>query len=243
MGEPIAGSVTETPAMPVGCGDAVGSAPVRGVGRAGPLRQAVTITLHTRIAGELWEGRRRTHRRPALLGVDEFAHRVHSLSRAAALDDPYADWWLCRAQRALEDGRRHLQRFAESLEQYTAQQLPQGVHAEAVASDAVERIPVRFATPLGFMAAYLLVDFDQVARLILSAQHLALLNASQGYQMMGQATRIVRLALRSTYGFRRTGVTRADVAAGTKIAHLAAQQMGACPQNILERARRGQKAL
>lgn len=175
---------------------------------AGTLHQTVRISLHTRIACSLWAGRPRQPgcRHPALPGVFQFAARVHAISRVAAGGDQCAQQRLHLVENALRQGRGQLQYLSESIELYVARQLPAGVCADVPVSGEVQQFEVRFATPQGFMAAYLLVDFDLVARQVLSARYLALLNATQCHQMLRQAMRIVRVNLQSGYGMSQQTV-------------------------------------
>ena len=76
----------------------------------GPLTRAEVplLTLHTRLGKGLFAGRRATAKRPAIIGLRQFAAQVRVIGDHAGRDDPYADWWLCETGCGVADGQRYV---------------------------------------------------------------------------------------------------------------------------------------
>lgn len=207
--------------------------------RAGGLRSEITITLQTRAASKLWYGRRASNEngKHGLMGAVKFAALVRSISDAAAIDDPYADMWLLRLQNGLLEARARLNRYANTIEEFVTSRLPEGLTVGDALSVRAEIIRLQFATPFGYMAAYLVADFDKVARKVLLGRHIALLDTATSERMLFEGSKIVHFAISQVNGYQFTGVTRDDVTANNPSAQRAFQSMGKCPDDIL----RGEK--
>lgn len=212
--------------------------------RAGGLRSEITITLQTRAASKLWYGRRESNQnnKAALLGAVKFAALVRNITEAAAIDDPYADWWLLRLQTGLLEARDRLTKYSDTIEKFVAAQIPEGLSVGEALSINAEQISLRFATPFGFMAAYLIADFDKVARKVLLGRHIALLDTAMSERMLFEGSKIVRFAISQVHGYRFTGVTRADIAANSPNAQRAFESMGKCPDDVLSGEKRSDYA-
>jgi integrating conjugative element protein (TIGR03761 family) len=86
-----------------------------------------------------------------------------------------------------------------------------------------------FGTPYGFMGAYLLSDYDELARTVLTAQHCAVIDRQRAGELIRACGNAVRRVYQLPAAWRRTDITRDDVRHGTDAAVNAAHLMGAVP--------------
>jgi integrating conjugative element protein (TIGR03761 family) len=99
-----------------------------------------------------------------------------------------------------------------------------------------------FGTPYGFMGAYLLSDYDELARTVLTAHHCAVIDRQRAGELIRACGNAVRRVYQLPAAWRRTDITRDDVRRGTDAAINAAQLMGAVPQEVLAMKRRARFA-
>ncbi len=88
------------------------------------------------------------------------------------------------------------------------------------------------------MGAYLLSDYDELARSVLTAQHCALVGRDQAGELIRGGGNAVRRVYQLPTVWRRTDITRDEVRKGTDAASNAAQLMGALPPEVLEMKKR-----
>ena len=212
--------------------------------RASALRGGVMIRLHTHHASRLWSGRRqdKSTGREAIKSFPHFGGLLRTLTQAATQDDPWADWWLMRVQDHIDDGRSKLKQLLDAVEAFMQNQLPDEVsYMNAMSSKPLE-IEVRFDSPLAYQAAYLLADFDKLARHVQMARHYGLIAREQTEQLLNQGAKVIRSILSRVDDWKFTGATRDDVAANNPKAIAAREKMGDCPQEILAGEKRSRYA-
>lgn len=200
----------------------------------GGLRGQAELLVQTRYAQKLVVGRGKYEKDdpPAIIGLIRFAMLMRRLWDASELDDPYADWYLLQTQENLEHGHEELKHLKQQIEQRL--QGVQGVQITVAESHEPVRIPLHFANPYGYMGAYLISDYDQFARAVLTARHVGLLSRDESERMLHQnGGRLVRRAFSSAQGFKYCGVTRDDMAANNAKARAAIEAMGELPQEVL----------
>jgi integrating conjugative element protein (TIGR03761 family) len=88
------------------------------------------------------------------------------------------------------------------------------------------------------MGAYLLSDYDELARGALTAQHCALVGRDQAGELIRAGGNAVRRVYQLPTVWRRTDITRDEVRKATDAAINAAQLMGALPPDVLEMKKR-----
>lgn len=198
----------------------------------GPLRSESWIALQTLQAQRLVRGRKAVDGQPRIVGLAGFGTRLRTIWTAVRADDPWADWWLIRVQDALELADTELHALVAHVEGLLAH--PAGVSVTPAQSAQPLRIPLAFSNPYGYRGAYLLAKFDVLTRAVLTAEHVALIGRDTGRRLIQDAGRQVRRAFLAPEGYQCRGVTRADVAAGTRDALDARARMGDVPIDILE---------
>lgn len=100
------------------------------------------------------------------------------------------------------------------------------------------RIPLTFSHPYAFRGAYLIADFDETVRALLTARHVGLMSTRESERLLDRAARAVRRAYLSPVGYEYLGITREDVAQGTARAQQAKEVMGELPAAILSSEQR-----
>tara|TARA_Y100001933_G_scaffold73233_1_gene74688 strand:- start:4450 stop:5181 length:732 start_codon:yes stop_codon:yes gene_type:complete len=200
----------------------------------GALRGEVRLTLQTRQAQRLLEGRPRRPGQPAIRGLMGFADATRDIWRAAQEDDPYADWFLLRIEQRLQHSGRLLQALKSEVLDF-AKDSP----LDWTAADSSEpaRVQLRFATPYAYRGAHLLSDFDRAARLVLTSRHLGILDLEAADAFLNRGGRIVRGAFDSVNGYRRFNIDRDAVMSGSPAARRAQVAMGELPAEVLAEER------
>jgi len=84
----------------------------------GPLRSRTILQVQIRKAHALVRGRRQDGAKPAIIGLVRFAALLGPIYAAAARDDPWADWWLIKVERLLDEGGRLVRRAFHAADGY-----------------------------------------------------------------------------------------------------------------------------
>ncbi len=210
----------------------------------GALRSEITLTVHTRAAIQVWMGRRPSDGTPGgyIMGVGRFAAICRDMEKSSELDDPWADLYFIKTEEALEQAKQRIAQLARQLEALIQDQVPEELNIGAALSQAPQEIELRVKSFLAFRAVYLLTDLDRLARQALLAQHVGVIGRRAGAQIIHEAQKHFRLALRIAADWVFTGVNRDDCAARNQRARDAAEKMGAVPEDILSGERRSPNA-
>lgn len=200
----------------------------------GGLRGSATLTVQTRQAQRLVHGRapRPSEGKPAIVGLVRFATTMRRIWTAASRDDPWADWKLLQTYEALTESREGVRAIHEQVENKLESMA--GVEISIAESLEPVQVPLEFHNPYGYMGAYLISDYDQCVRAILTARHVGLMERDPSEKELYRAGRLVRSAFNVPQGWRFYGVTRDDVAANNARAQRALEAMPLPPQDILE---------
>lgn len=197
----------------------------------GGLRGEAQLLIQTRKAQILVRGRAPAKDRPGIPGLVRFGLIARRMWIASSLDDPYADWYLIKVLEALDDGREELQamqgKVAKILEGV------RGVELTIGESDSPIQVPLRFANPYGYMGAYLIADYDELARTVLTAKHVGLMVRDDAERMLALGGRLVRRVFSATQGWKYLSVTRDDMAANNARARKAIETMGEIPDKAV----------
>ncbi len=200
----------------------------------GPLRGISNLRLETRRGQMIFEGRkaRLEDGVAAIIGLRSFASYLRTIWDAAGKNDPYADWWLLRVQRIMEEKEIWMD---EKIIEYEAklQQFPNMTHEVAHSISPVER-DLRFSIPYSFKGAMLLMKHDQLTKTIMTANHVGMVNSNDAHMDIEKSAKAVRTAFQSVTGYRFTGVTRDCIYAMNPVAQKASEIMGPCPSGILD---------
>ena len=198
----------------------------------GPLRGTVTLILQTAFAQRLVNGRLANGTQNGLLGLFAFADLLRRIWYASEAEDPYADWWLLKVERALAQAEQAVQNLQipvmTSLSKFEAMVIVPATSVRPVATS------LAFTTAQAFRAAQLIGRCDGLARAILTARHVGCMPAQAAAVSLWRIGHAIRSAFSRSRGFIQTGITRADLRNATPRAAYGVQQMGILPSAILD---------
>ena len=206
---------------------------------SGPLRSAITIELHTHLATRLWQGRQATPEEQiyGIIGMPRFLNIMNMLRLDATTDNPYADMLTLLLDERLHAARQEMDSLIDSLKSIF-KLLPETMTIENCLSIQPARFPVFSSSPLGFIAIYLLTDFDKLMRNLMLAHHMALVNRVELNDLRQRGGNLIRSIFVLAQRYRRIPVTRQDIREGNARASAAQEQAGPVPDDILDGTRR-----
>lgn len=207
----------------------------------GSLRSAMSLTLHTHHASRIWHGRAASDGKPAIIGLNGFLSIMSKMKRGAEQDDPYSDWWMLRIEDKLADTKARLLDVRQQIDQVLADVPPALSLGENLNVQPVQ-LPLFVNAQLGFMAVYLLADYDDLARRLILAHHTALIDRQNLERWLADGAHGLRSLFSLAYQYRYSGCTRDDFAAKNAAARAAIEKYGDLPQNVLEGTRRSRYA-
>ncbi|HEJ1143815.1 TPA: TIGR03761 family integrating conjugative element protein [Pseudomonas aeruginosa] len=207
----------------------------------GALRSAMSLTLHTHHASRIWHGRAPSEGRAGIIGLNGFISAMNKMKRGSEQDDPYSDWWMLRVEDKLADTKTRLQTLREQVDQALADVPPALTLGENMNVQPV-KLPLFVNAQLGFMAVYLLADYDDLARKLILAHHTALIDRSTLERWLNDGAHALRSLFSLAQQYRYSGTTRDDFAAKNAAAHAALEKFGELPQDVLEGTRRSRFA-
>lgn len=207
----------------------------------GALRSAMDLTLHTHHAARVWHGRAATDDKNGIIGLSGFVGIMNKMKRGAEMDDPYSDWWIIQVEEKIAASKTELSAIQEQLDQIMSG-LPQTLNIGDNLSIHPVKLPLFINAQLGFMAVYLLTQFDELARRLLLAHHTALIGRRDMELWLNAAGHVLRSLFGLAQRYRYSGATRDDFVTNNARAREAREAFGELPQDILEGTRRSEFA-
>ncbi|MGR0116452.1 PFL_4669 family integrating conjugative element protein [Ralstonia pseudosolanacearum] len=207
----------------------------------GSLRSAMSLTLHTHHASRIWHGRAAAEGRAGIMGLNGFIAVMNKMKRGAEQDDPYSDWWMLRIEEKLEQTKTTLQTLREQVDHVLADVPPALSLGENLNVQPV-KLPLFVNAQLGFMAVYLLADYDDLARKLILAHHTALIDRHTLERWLNEGAHALRSLFSLAQQYRYSGTQRDDFAANNAAARAALEKYGELPQDVLEGTRRSRYA-
>lgn len=203
----------------------------------GRMTGDVKIILHTRQAHRLYHGRRRDTKNKIepVTGLIRFAGQMNQIWLASGRDDPYADYFLFEIERAIETADENIKELIDELAQKNEQLAQRGYRITLQESTQPIELSLKFAPEFTHKAALTLLEYDYLVRLVLSLRHAAVLKREQANHYLVSAAGRIRHAFEMSLRYKRTMVTRDDIAANNGKAQDAAAKLRIkLPQPILE---------
>jgi integrating conjugative element protein (TIGR03761 family) len=207
----------------------------------GALRSAMQLTLHTHHAARIWHGRTAAEGRPGIIGLNGFVAIMNKMKRGAEQDDPYSDWWMLRVEDKVAQTKATLQALREQVDQALADVPPALTLGDNLNIQPV-RLPLFINAQLGFMAVYLLADYDDLARRLILAHHTAMIDRRTLERWLNDGAHALRSLFSLAQQYRYSGTQRDDFAANNAAARAAREKFGELPQDVLEGTRRSRFA-
>lgn len=207
----------------------------------GSLRSAMSLTLHTHHASRIWHGRTAVEGKPGIIGLNGFVAIMTKLKRGAEQDDPYSDWWMLRIEEKLGVTKERIQLIREQVDQ-TLADVPPALSLGDNLNVQPVKLPLFVSSQHGFMAIYLLADYDELARRLILAHHTALIDRTTLERWLDDGAHELRSLFSLAQQYRFSGATRDDFAAKNAAARAALEKFGELPQDVLEGTRRSRFA-
>ncbi|MBU3058536.1 PFL_4669 family integrating conjugative element protein, partial [Pseudomonas indica] len=195
----------------------------------GSLRSAMALTLHTHHASRIWHGRPPAEGRPGIIGLNGFISLMNKMKRGAEQDDPYSDWWMLRIEEKLADTKARLQALREQVDQALAD-VPAALSLGENLNVQPIKLPLFVNAQLGFMAVYLLADYDELARRLILAHHTALIDRGTLDRWLREGAHALRSLFALAQRYQYSGTQRDDFAANNAAARQALEKYGPLPQ-------------
>jgi integrating conjugative element protein (TIGR03761 family) len=104
------------------------------------------------------------------------------------------------------------------------------------------KLPLFVNAQLGFMAVYLLAEYDEIARKLILAHHTALIDRSTLERWLNEGAHALRSLFSLAQQYRYSGAARDDFAAKNAVARAALEKFGELPQEVMEGTRRSRFA-
>ncbi|WP_426139245.1 PFL_4669 family integrating conjugative element protein [Pseudomonas sp. DWP3-1-2] len=199
----------------------------------GALRSAMKLTLHTHHAARIWHGRQASESKNGIVGLSGFVSMMNKMKRGAEQDDPYSDWWMIRIEEKLIACKTELATIQENLDQLMAD-IPHALSIGDNLNIQPVTLPLFVNAQLGFMAVYLLTQFDDLARRLLLAHHTARIGRRDMERWLDEGAHVLRSLFGLAQQYKYSGTTRDDFAANNAKAREARESFGELPQEVLE---------
>ncbi|MBU0884621.1 MAG: TIGR03761 family integrating conjugative element protein [Gammaproteobacteria bacterium] len=207
----------------------------------GSLRSSITLTLHTHHAARIWQGRAARDGVRSIMGMAGYISVTNLIKQAAAQDDPYADWAMLQLEEKLMQAKAGMMALTQQLDR-VKQDLPTQIDIGDNLNIHPVTLPLYIGSQLGFLAVYLLTDYDTLVRRSLLAHHTARIGRADMETWIDNGAHLLRSLFGLAQRYRLAAVTRDDLAAMNARGHAAVDKFGLLPQDILEGTRRSQFA-
>lgn len=207
----------------------------------GSLRSSITLTLHTHHAARLWQGRLAREGSHPIMSMAGYINITNILKQAAAQDDPFADWFMLMLEEKLLQAKAQMGQLIEQVS-HLEKLLPSQIDVGDNLNIHPVTLPLFIGSQLGFLAVYLLTDYDTLVRRVLLAHHTALIGRPDMEGWIDQGAHQVRSLFGIAHRCRVSGVTRGDAAATNARFQEAVDKYGLPPQDVLDGTRRSQFA-
>jgi len=199
------------------------------------------LTLHTHDAARIWQGRPAGEEKNGIIGLSGFVSLMNKIKRGAEQDDPYADLWMIRIHEKLEHSKDALTLIRDRLDELMGG-LPSAIQVGENLNVHPVTVPLYVNTPLGFLAVYLLIDYDDIVRRLRLANHTALMGRRDMERWIDAGGHVLRSLFGLAQQFKFSGVTREDFVTNNSTAREAQERFGELPTDVLEGTRRSEFA-
>jgi len=192
------------------------------------LRADIRIVLHTHRAQGFFNGSWKHGK----MGLLQFAKVMSILWQAVKQDDPYAEWYLLKTYQAIHEAREKL-KVIEKLLESSLNQI-RGIEVSTSLSTHPVAHQLQFATPFGYMGAYLITDFDFVLRQVLLLEKMGIMT-SQEDTSIKSLIQIIQEVFSLPRQWKHTGVTRLDIMEKNQKSEDVKVLLGELPESVLSK--------
>jgi integrating conjugative element protein (TIGR03761 family) len=182
------------------------------------MQMGASMKLHSHLAINMFRGRRgdlAKGQRP-IIGLARFARQVSLVWSAAEQDDPYADQSLIEVERFHNETKKILSGREKTLGELISGM--EGLTVGLQTSTQPAAIDLQFYCPWSYRAALLLLQFDRIVRLGLTAKHVGFIGDEEWKGVVSDSGRALRHLFAIPNHWINTGATRDDLRKNTKVA-------------------------
>ena len=203
--------------------------------RPGRLFGSIPFEIHTMDAQLLFLG----YVTKGSVGLLQFAGQMTAIWDASEKDDPYADWYLLKVYDAIIQLRNQL---AQIIQDYKEKIRVTYGQTNLLFTPFVSQKPVIknlwFRTQYGYLGAGVVGDFDELMRVVLTANRVGvLLDKTQDAIRSEWVERVISL-FQLPFKWQSFTLTRADIKADNDAAKSAQKALGKVPSNVLDKTLR-----
>lgn len=203
----------------------------------GVLRSQMTLQIHTRQASRIWYGRRAGDNKPGILGLAGFMSITNKINIGSRQDDPYSDMWMLRIEEKIDQTKVQLETLRKEVDE-VFKSVPSTFTLSENVNIQPANLPIFAGSHLGYLAIYVLAQYDEIVRKALLASHIALIGRVTLEHWLDRGDQYLRSLLGTVTFYRFSGTTRKDFAEGNAAARSAIEKFGEVPQDILDGTRR-----
>lgn len=164
--------------------------------------------------------------------MPRFIEILNQMRIAAEHNDPYADLWMLRMEEKLVQSRKLMQVMLDQAKAMFSE-LPEGIDIEHCFNVQPARFPLFINAPLAYQGVYLLTDFDQLARQLLLASHIAVISRREMHNRLNNGATVIRSVFGLAQKYHGSGLTRQDFIDDTPQDRAAIERLGPLPEAIL----------
>ncbi len=183
----------------------------------------MVVSFYTNICIALYKGETPNNGRGGRAGLTKFDSIMRNVVEAAAADDPYADQVIydvhanfIEAKGAVADASKFLNSIASSKFKNVSARIKQ--------PNSMSQFDVHLRTNIAYQIFWLLRDTDEVLRLNLFLKAVHAIDESESRNVNTQLSNLFWRIFSPIYQWQHTGVTRANLLAGDKVAQMAAEK-------------------
>lgn len=203
----------------------------------GVLRSQMTLQIHTRQASRLWSGRKPINGKGGILGLNGFLFITNRINIGSRQDDPYCDWWMLQIEEKIDQVNAQLKRLHIQVNEVFASVPPAFTLGENLNVQPAS-LPVFAGSHLGYLAIFVLAQYDEIVRKALLAHHIALIDHLTLEYWLTQGDHCLRSLFATVQDYRYSGINRKDIVLGTAAARIVAEKFGEVPPDIMDGSRR-----
>ncbi len=210
--------------------------------RPGKLRADHMLTIETRIAQQMYNGRSRSKNKEYITGFNRFGGLMSKLYLRASMEDPYFDYWLIEIEELIDNTLMALKAENKKLDEL----LHSHSKLQLSVPESVNPIKVRlgFRNPYGFRAAEVLMEFDELCKRLNAARHTARITTEQFHRIRQESSKLIRRLFEQPKKYPEKGmiISREEYRQKTRKALEAIKQFGELPDDVISGQRRASYA-
>jgi len=203
----------------------------------GVLRSQMTLQIHTRQAARLWYGRKPTEERHGIIGMGGFLALTNRINIGSKMDDPYSDLWMLRIEEKIDQTKELLRVLHEEVDQVFMSVPPTFKMSENLNVQPAN-LPVFAGSHLGYLAIYVLAQYDEIVRKTMLAAHIALIDHIARDHWLERGDHYLRSLFTLANRYWYSGTTRKDFLEESAAALAAIEKYGEVPPDIMDGTRR-----